>query len=310
MRISLEHASHLLQEGNVVAVPTETVYGLAASLHSPKAIESIFTLKGRPSDNPLIIHVSSIQEVERFVTFLPPHFRALADCFWPGPMTLVLPIDEKLIPSFPRAGLPTAAFRIPSHPLALELLKMTGPLVMPSANISGRPSSTSSEHVEWDFGEQFPVLDGGRCGYGLESTILIYLQNQWQIIRLGGLEPEAFEPILGYQPAFDGADRDAQPICPGQRYRHYAPKAKLHFLSSFPSEFSGIILGFTDRPYPKSSKVFYLGSLKNPHSVAENLYDILRELDRCKIEVAYIDSQFPNKSLWKTIAERLHKASR
>lgn len=161
MRISLQAAASALKSGQVVAVPTETVYGLAAALNSKIAVEDIFKLKSRPSDNPLIIHVNELDQIESLARALPEDFYLLASAFWPGPMTLVLPVNIDAVPSIARAGLPTAAFRIPRHPLALQLLALTGPLVMPSANISGSPSATSVEHVEADFGDNFPILEGG-----------------------------------------------------------------------------------------------------------------------------------------------------
>jgi L-threonylcarbamoyladenylate synthase len=163
MRISLTEAQKLLEKGHVVAIPTETVYGLGGLLKYPQAIEQIFTLKGRPNNNPLIIHVSSLQEIRLYVPHLPDEVDALAHAFWPGPMTLVLPIEPDKIPNKARAGLSTAAFRIPQHPLALQLLEKSGALVMPSANVSGRPSATSPEHVEADFGQDFPIVEGGPC---------------------------------------------------------------------------------------------------------------------------------------------------
>src|SRR5262245_4612508 len=143
MHISLEEAASALKSGLVVAVPTETVYGLAASIDFPDAIEDIFRLKGRPSNNPLIVHVASAKEIAFYVTQQPPQFLKLASAFWPGPLTVVLPVDQVRIPSVARAGLPTAAFRVPNHPLTRELLEITGPLVMPSANLSGKPSATT-----------------------------------------------------------------------------------------------------------------------------------------------------------------------
>src|SRR3984957_7402842 len=223
MRISLANACHLLTTGHLVAVPTETVYGLAAPLFNPSSIDAIFTAKGRPKNNPLILHVPNQKAVMAYAQSFPKGFNELAEAFWPGSLTLILPIDPSKIPGNARANLPTAAFRVPNHPLALDLLREVGTLVMPSANLSGRPSSTCPEHVEADFGIDFPILDGGPCKQGLESTILIY-QSQWEIIRLGALEPEIFTEVLGYTPEIAGLDKMGNPLCPGQLYRHYAPR--------------------------------------------------------------------------------------
>jgi L-threonylcarbamoyladenylate synthase len=309
MRINLLEAQRLLEKGHVVAIPTETVYGLGGLLKYPQTIEQIFTLKGRPSNNPLIIHVASIQELTQYVSHLPIEVEALANTFWPGPMTLVLPILPDKIPDKARAGLPTAAFRIPQHPVALQLLSKIGALVMPSANISGMPSATSPKHVEADFGRDFPVLEGGPCRKGLESTILLFRKEQWEIIRLGAIEPEAFNRVLGYVPIVTSHENGESPLCPGQMYRHYAPAAQLILLDALPLGLEGIVLGFQHVSYPVGCRILEMGSLDSPESVAENLYTILRRLDEWGVEQAYVDMNFPREGLWLTIAERLTKAS-
>jgi L-threonylcarbamoyladenylate synthase len=309
MRISLAKACQLLTTGHIVAVPTETVYGLAAPLSHPSSIDAIFTAKGRPTNNPLILHVPHQSTVAAYAQSFPKGFNELAEAFWPGPMTLILPIDPSKVPGNARANLPTAAFRVPNHPIALELLGEVGALVMPSANLSGSPSSTCPEHVEADFGIDFPVLDGGPCKQGLESTILIYQKSQWTIIRLGALESEVFTEVLGYTPEIAGIDNTGNPLCPGQLYRHYAPKTQLILVDHFTSNMQGIVLGFTDVVYPLSCTVLPLGPLSAPHIVAENLYATLRKLDDIEAKEAYVDMNFPRNALWTTIAERLKKAS-
>lgn len=307
MKISLIEATQLLKNGCVAAVPTETVYGMAASLTQLSAIDQIFRLKGRPSNNPLIIHLASFYQLTEYVSVLPEGTERLAHSFWPGPLTLVLPCNLERVPSQVRAGLPTAAFRIPNHPLTLELLHAVGPLVMPSANLSGRPSATCRKHVETDFGQDFPVLDGGCCSVGVESTILYFGNGGWQVIRLGALPAEAFAPILGYVPDLAIFSKERSPLCPGQFYRHYAPKAKL-LLSEELGSYSGIVLGFSGREYPVSCRVISLGSLDSSETVAENLYGVLRQLDQEHIETAWVDMDFPKQGLWLTIEERLRKA--
>lgn len=292
--------------GEVVAIPTETVYGLAASYDNPTAIKKIYALKNRPPENPLIMHLASTKEIESFVEALPAGFERLAEAFWPGALTLVLPVIQDKIPEIVRAGLPTQAFRIPSHPIALELLKETGPLVAPSANMSGRPSSVSEAHVETDFGKGFPVLPGGNCTSGVESTILIYSNDKWAIGRLGAIPKEAFEAVLGYIPDLISAKDPL--ICPGQRFRHYAPQAKLRLATEFKSE--GCIIGFSDREYPKGAHVIHLGSSNNPEEVVSHLYETLRLLDEKNIKEATVDMNFPHDGLWQTLRERLSKASK
>lgn len=308
MRIPLEKAQNLLQNGQVVAIPTETVYGLAASMKHPSAIAQIFALKERPSKNPLIVHLAHAKQILNYASSLPPSFDNLANHFWPGPLTMVLPSDTSLIPDQARAGLQTTAFRIPQHKLALALIDVVGPLVMPSANRSGRPSATHPEHVEADFGDDFPVLDGGICDHGLESTILSWVEERWKIVRLGALPPEIFNPILGYTPEIV-VNFKTTPICPGQLYRHYAPQAKLNLKYDLSAQ-PGVILGFNERFYPQATQVYRLGSLERPEDVAESLYAILRQLDTDNVAEASVDINFPEQGLWKTITERLFKASK
>jgi len=305
MRITLDQAAAKLAIGDVVAVPTETVYGLAASVNSPEAVKKVFQVKGRPSNNPLIIHISEVEQIQPFHPKYDASFAKLAAAFWPGPLTLVLPIDPHTVLESVRAGLSTAAFRIPNHQVALKLLSKTGPLVMPSANLSGKPSSTSADHVESDFGMGFPVLDGGSCRCGVESTVMIFQDQQWVIIRQGVLTPQDFHPVLGYVPAIDSGKQE-RPICPGQMYRHYAPKAKLRLATEFTQ---GIVLGFTDLEYPKECEILYLGELSHPETIAENLYRTLRYLDEKGIKEAVVDMRFNDAGMMKTIAERLWKAA-
>lgn len=305
MKINLDRAVELIKEGNVLAVPTETVYGLAASLYCEKAVKEIFHIKGRPSNNPLIIHVNSLEDIFSFIkenekNRLHFELHLLAKKFWPGPLTLVLPVEKTLIFESVRAGLSTAAFRIPSHLLTRELLKKTGPLVMPSANRSGRPSATEYRHIENDFGKDFPVLDGGICKCGLESTILINQEGRWEIARLGILIPEDFESTLGYVPKI--LQKTDSILCPGQLHKHYSPKCRLE-------KEGDIVLGYRNRIYLNKKKVYYLGDLEDPFTVAESLYRTLRKLDEDSIESVFLDLEIPEIGLWKTIRERLERAA-
>lgn len=307
MRVTLKEALNLLQNGEVVALPTETVYGLAAAINQPQAIRNIYKLKGRPSTNPLIIHVDAIKTIEAYVQEFPPKFYDLAEVFWPGPLTIILPVNEEIVPEIVRAGLPTGGFRIPNHPLIRELLKLSGPLVMPSANLSGKPSATDADHVEHDFGIEFPVLDGGSAAKGLESTILFYQGEHWVIGRMGAIEPEAFAAVLGYRPEFAGASD--KPICPGQHFRHYAPKAEI-LLKKEELDQAKVILGYRERRYPEGKRVIFLGSKDDPAGVGENLYRVLRQLDQEHIDEVWVDMDIPAKGLWGTIEERLRRAAK
>ena len=306
MRITIDEAVALFLQDQVVAIPTETVYGLAAPLTSPCAIEKIFSLKKRPASNPLIIHVKNKQECLKYVSLIPPHFDALVDLFWPGPLTLILPIQPELIPDVARAGLSTCGFRMPRHSLTQALLEKCSPLVAPSANLSGKPSATQAAHIETDFGIHFPVVDGGQANHGLESTILAFNEviGKWQLARLGALSKEALSEALGYAP--DETKAGERPICPGQLFRHYAPNTRL-ILDSKPH--SAHIVGFSDRSYADAKKVYSLGSCVNPEEVAHNLYNTLRQLDVDGVDEATVDINLPQDGLWLTILERLTKAA-
>ncbi len=311
MKITFEKAVQLLKSGQNVAIPTETVYGLAAALHSEVAIDAIFRLKRRPRTNPLIVHVADLNMCSEFIRSMPKDFEKLSQHFWPGPLTLIAEVLEEKIPDAVRAGLSTCAFRIPQHPLTLELLKRTGPLVAPSCNLSGKPSATSKEHVESDFGKDFPVLDDGLCTHGVESTICSFQDGSWKIARKGAISSEQLSAVLGYSPEF--CTDPKQPICPGQHFRHYAPNAKLilvktpwHELKQKPE----YVLGFFERLYQGAKKVIYLGSITDPMSVAKNLYHNLRHLDDMNIDTVWVDYVLPDDGLWSTIKERIQKASK
>lgn len=306
MRLNTQQAIERLNRGEVVALPTETVYGLAASLKFPDAINRIFTLKNRPQDNPLIIHIAHLEQMQPFCLELPQGFDLLANAFWPGPLTIVVPIKPETIPVQVRAGLSTAAFRIPSGPLARAVIEQTGPIVMPSANISGRPSSTQAEHVEEDFGLDFPVLDGGQCTCGLESTIVIFREGEWRIIRQGALSQERIAEVLDI--SLNTKQNASAPICPGQKYRHYAPRTHLIPTKQIPQDYVGVIVGFTDRQYSRAAKIYYLGSSNDQDEIAHQLYSVFRKLDTDGVKEALMDMNIPDNGIYKTIIERIHKA--
>lgn len=320
MRISASQAAARLKFGEVVAIPTETVYGLAASLNHPAAIEAIFALKGRPSNNPLIVHLpapSSTGEhpMEALSSYLAQPvdgLETLVKRFWPGPLTLVLPVKTERIIPLVRANLPTSAFRMPLHSTALHILAQTGPLVAPSANRSGLPSSTCVEHVEEDFGPLFPVVDGGCCEGGVESTILILHAAKWHVGRLGAIAPETFAPLLGYVPEWGALEgTNGQVCCPGQLYRHYAPRAKLILgETDYRESDEAVVLGFSDRTYVGARRLFFLSSSNDPISALNRLYHTLRLLDQEKIPSAWVDLRIPNINLWRTLRERLIRAAR
>lgn len=221
---SLEQAAALLKQGELVAFPTETVYGLGALATDERAVLKVFEAKGRPSDNPLIVTVSSVEMVEKFVGPINASGQALIEAFWPGSLTLVLPIATTCLPNVVSAGLDTVAVRMPDNPVTRELIERVGqPLVGPSANISGRPSPTRAEHVEADFRYRIAgVIDGGAAPVGIESTIVdVSDETKITVLRPGDIREEQIEAIVG--PLNHGPVDTEKPKAPGMKYRHYAP---------------------------------------------------------------------------------------
>jgi L-threonylcarbamoyladenylate synthase len=231
---SIDRGAELLQAGEIVAFPTETVFGLGAAIFSPEAVAKIFLAKGRPSDNPLIAHISDLKQVEMIVQNIPEDFHLLAKAFFPGPLTVVLEKTDR-VPSIVSGGLNTVAFRMPSHPVALKLITLLGqPIVAPSANISGKPSSTSLSHVLHDFkGKIAAIIGGVSSEIGIESTVISLMEKVPIILRPGHITKEEIEKVLGKEVRVaDYRKKIAGPVSsPGMKYRHYAPSApvKLFF---------------------------------------------------------------------------------
>lgn len=221
----LKLAATLIQSGELVAFPTETVYGLGASIFNPAAIQNIYQAKGRPSDNPLIAHIADLQDLARIAIDIPDAFYTLSDAFFPGPLTLILK-RHPAVPALVSAGLDTIAVRQPSHPIAQDLIRLVGdPLVAPSANLSGKPSSTSAQHVLEDFsGKIAAVIEGGSAQIGIESTVLSLI-GEPTILRLGHITQEELEAVLGRKVL--KATAHTPVASPGMKYRHYAPLARV-----------------------------------------------------------------------------------
>lgn len=320
MRVTLKKAATLINKGEVVAVPTETVYGLAASLDHPSAIRKIFSLKKRPCDNPLIVHISRLSQLKNLVASMPPHFHKLKK-LWPGALTVIFPANKKKVPLLVRAGLTTVAIRMPRHKVFLRLIDKTGPLAAPSANISGRPSPTKRSHVEDDLGSDFPVLDGGVCRLGVESTVIQLSRNSFSVLRPGALSVEKIAKVLKNIKYRDerlcSPETSKKPLSPGQKYRHYAPQAQLIlcrnrkvFGKKLRQGNFDAVLGFNDS-MPKRNRVQFLSLGRRDHFSGnlKYIYARLRELDRLKLNRVLVDANFSHEGLGKTLWERLNKAA-
>jgi len=302
MLIEIDEAEKILINSGNVIIPTETVYGLAASIYSQPGIEGIFKLKNRPKENPLIIHCSSLNQVLELVKDPPDSFFLLTKAFWPGPLTVILEAKEG-INQLITAGLNTVAVRIPNHIETLNLISKTGPLVAPSANLSGTPSSTKIKHLEHDFGIDFPILKGDEPNCGLESTIIGWINEKWVLLRYGFIPKEEIEDILG-----EPIDHSNLQISPGTRFRHYSPKAKIFYGIIDLIEVEAII-GFENRHYEGNLPFYSLGNDNEPEKIAYNLFALFRKVDEDGFSRVWIDINLPNKGLYHTIIERILKAA-
>lgn len=301
-------AGELLAAGELVAIPTETVYGLAADALNSTAVASIFTAKGRPGDNPLIIHIADMEDWAPLVTHIPAAARALADTFWPGPLTIILPAAPQ-IPKEVTAGLSTVAVRFPSHPIARAVIKAAGcPLAAPSANRSGAPSPTTAARVMEDMhGRIAAVLDGGDCAVGVESTVVDLSADTPRLLRPGGVTPAQLKAVLGeliIDPAVTAQlEKGAKAASPGMKYKHYAPKARLILVKADAARFAAFVnarkheqpLALCFDGEEAALQVPYLtyGRRDDPAAQAHRVFDALRQLDDRGATVVYAASPAP-----------------
>lgn len=310
MSNSLNLYIQLIQSGEVVAFPTETVYGLGADAWNPSAIRKVFDTKGRPSDNPLIVHLSHKNQVADFASDIPDAARTLMDAFWPGPLTLVLKKKPEVLDLI-SAGLDTVALRIPNHPLAFEFISQTGPLVAPSANTSGRPSPTKAEHVREDFGVDFPVIDGGTTEVGLESTVLDLTGKQPAILRPGKIGASEIEEVLGIEIVSGSLQKkhNEMPKSPGQKYSHYKPKASIFYGKVNEIDPRHLYLVQDEKFVPAQHVINYGGNLE---LLSRELYDRFRQADLEGFDAVFIESledfeaNFP--SYYAALKNRIAKA--
>lgn len=327
----LEEACRILQKGGLVAFPTETVYGLGGDAMHPEASAKIYAAKGRPSDNPLIVHIADMDALEDIAQSVPEAAVKLADHFWPGPLTMIFPKKEA-VPKSTTGGLETVAVRMPSHPVARALIRESGVYIAaPSANTSGRPSPTKAEHVKEDLdGRIDMILDGGAVGIGLESTIVDLSTGVPTILRPGYITGEMLEDVLGevqVDPAILSQKMNPNIVAkaPGMKYRHYAPKGQMTIIEGdtgkVVEEINRLVKEKTDEGCSVAviateetkdayacANVRSVGSRATEGSIAAGLYDILREMDHIGAEYIYAES-FEKDTLGKAIMNRMLKAA-
>lgn len=331
----LAEAGRILRSGGLVAFPTETVYGLGGDALNPASSKKIYAAKGRPSDNPLIVHICRFEDIYRLVSDDPKHreklaaAKKLADAFWPGPLTMILPKSEE-VPFETTGGLHTVAIRFPSHKTALALIAAAGGYVAaPSANTSGRPSPTLAKYVLEDMqGRIDMIVDGGEVGIGLESTIVDLTVEPAEILRPGYVTEEMLREVLGRVETdvtvLDGSSSRV-PKAPGMKYRHYAPKGEMTIVSGNADRVSayvnrqiemakaagkktGVIAAEETRKNYRADVCKSVGSRQDEHSAAKLLYRILREFDEEDVEIIFAEA-FESTGLGQALMNRLLKAA-
>ncbi|WP_110112633.1 L-threonylcarbamoyladenylate synthase [Bacillus sp. CGMCC 1.16541] len=321
--LQINEAAKRLRAGEVVAFPTETVYGLGGDATSDQAVDKIFLAKGRPSDNPLIVHIGHKEQLHSIVADIPAKAEKLIEQFWPGPLTVILPkkagLSEKVT-----AGLSTVAVRMPAHPVALALLKEVNlPIAAPSANLSGKPSPTLAKHVMNDLnGRISGIVDGGPTGVGLESTVLDCTGEVPTILRPGGVTKHQLERVIGNVHTDQAlVDEKQAPKSPGMKYTHYAPDASLiivegskQFLQEKIVEYQrqgkrvGVLTTVENESFYQANVVLSCGTKKNLETVASHLYDTLRAFNECEVDIILSES-FSSDGVGQAIMNRLEKAA-
>ena len=320
----IELAAAILAGGGLVGIPTETVYGLGANGLDPKAVADIFAAKGRPQDNPLILHIPEASWLERYCCPIPDSAYKLAEAFWPGPLTMVLPRRDN-VPDVVTAGLDTVGMRCPGHALCRQIIALAGvPVAAPSGNTSGRPSPTTAQHMLEDMdGRIDAIVDGGACGVGVESTIIDLTCTPPRLLRPGGITLEQLRGVLGDVEVDAAVTRQMKagekPKAPGMAYRHYAPKAPVTVVAGAPEDSAAYIaahVGAGDGvicfdefvPLFSQQRVMALGKARDKEEQARHIFDALRAFDHT--DVTAIWAQCPDTTgIGLAIANRLNKAA-
>lgn len=321
---AIAQAGALLVSGQVVGIPTETVYGLGANALDGTAVQKIFAAKGRPSDNPLIVHIADLAQIFSLTTEVPEAALRLAEAYWPGPMTIILP-KASCIPQEVSAGLDTVGIRLPSHPIARAVIRAAGvPIAAPSANLSGRPSTTTAAHVMEDMnGKIAAVVDGGSCAVGVESTVVSLTGETPRLLRPGGISLEQLEAVLGTvevdRAIVQPIGEDVRVSAPGMKYRHYAPHAPVTVVCGNPERSADYIAAHLTNTcgiicFDEFSARFpahftqTIGQSNDYAAQAQAIFDALRTFDHT--EVSAIWAQCPDDSgIGLAVANRLKKAA-
>ncbi len=326
----IAEAGRIIKAGGLVAFPTETVYGLGGNALDASSARKIYEAKGRPSDNPLIVHIAELSDLYEIAEDVPAAALALASKYWPGPLTMIFK-KKPVVPKETTGGLDTVAVRFPSHPVAMEFIKASGGFIAaPSANISGRPSPTSALHVREDMdGRIDMIIDSGPCDIGLESTIIDMTEEVPVILRPGFVSERMLMHVLGTvdkDPAVFGDSPSSEPPkAPGMRYRHYAPKGELAIVSGRKEDVISFIRERTKKKkdkrkcgviactqdvgmYPLADLVMDAGSMDNENEIASRLYDLLRRCDEENIEEIYSE-EFDTPQMGQAIMNRLIRAA-
>lgn len=309
----IKKAAHLLKQGKLVAIPTETVYGLAANALDREAVVNVFEVKDRPQFDPLILHFSSSRWVEKYVREIPMLARQLMDNFWPGPLTLVLP-KKSVVPDLVTSGSDTVAVRVPAHPLTRELLELVDfPVAAPSANPFGYISPTSAQHVNDQLGDRISyILDGGPTTVGLESTIVGFENGKPVIYRLGGLSVDVIEEAIGKVEV--SLNRSSDPSAPGMLQSHYATVKPLYFgkPGKLIADFEGKRIGFlgfiTKLEFLPDRQQLLLSPTGDLHEAAKNLFAYMRQFEKMNVDVILAE-ELPDIGLGKAINDRLRRAA-
>ncbi len=327
--MAIKEACAILNNGDLVAFPTETVYGLGGNALDPGAASKIYNAKGRPSDNPLIVHIANTEDVYKLAKEVPDKAVMLMEAFWPGPLTIILP-KKDIVPDTTTGGLPTVAIRMPSHPVALNLIRTSGLYIAaPSANTSGRPSPTTAAHVAEDMTGKIPmILDGGAVGIGIESTIVDLTGDTPTILRPGFVTKSMLKSIVGevsIDPSLITPDKNIRPKAPGMKYTHYAPKGELSIIEGNFNDIITFINSLTQQkteegykvavittdenaPYYIADNIFIAGNRQKDETIAANLYAVLRKCDESGIDYIYSEA-FNEGELGGAIMNRLLKAA-